>query len=53
MRRFNELAHRVAGELRSRAEGKKDIPDREFGTMVGEELSALGVSLDSLVSQLE
>ena len=53
MRRFNELAHRVTGQLVSKTTGSQNIPDREFGAMVGEELSSLGVSLDSLVSQLK
>jgi hypothetical protein len=52
MRRFNELAHRVSGQLKSKAAGQEGIPDQEFGTMVGAELRALGVSLASLVSQL-
>jgi hypothetical protein len=52
MRRFNELAHRVSGQLKSKAAGTEGIPDQEFGKMVGEELTALGISLDSLVGHL-
>lgn len=43
MRRFNELAHRVASQLRNELDGAVGLPDDAFLGMVSEELQALGV----------
>jgi hypothetical protein len=46
MRRFNELAHRVASQLRNELDGTAGLPSDAFLEMVSEELKALGVRAD-------
>jgi hypothetical protein len=48
MRRFNELAHRVAQQLKNRASGISGLPDAAFVKSVGEELVSLGVNMIGL-----
>ena len=48
MRRFNELMHRTANQLRSEIAGVRGMPDDMFARMVGEEVEALGFSAEDL-----
>jgi len=48
MRRFNELLHRTATQLRNEVSGNPGLPDDVFGKMVSEEIDALGFSVDDL-----
>jgi hypothetical protein len=43
MRRFNELAHRIATQLRDQLDGIIGMPEDIFLRMVSEELQSLGV----------
>ena len=53
MRRFNELTHRVAQQLKDLAAGARGIPDAPFLAGVGEEIVALGLKLERLVEMLK
>jgi hypothetical protein len=48
MRRFNELLHRTASQLRNEVSGTPGLPNDEFGKMVSEQIDALGFSIDDL-----
>jgi hypothetical protein len=52
MRRFNELTHRVASQLRENIDGIAGRPDAVFLKMIGEELAALGIDAESLIKML-
>lgn len=53
MRRFNELVHRAADQLKNHASGVSGLPDESFAQMVGEEVQALGFGTDDLGRLLE
>jgi len=53
MRRFNELTHRVAQQLKDLAAGFRGIPDEPFLEGVGEEMIALGLKLERVVEMLK
>jgi hypothetical protein len=48
MRRFNELLHRTASQLRNEVSGNPGLPNDEFLKMVSEEIVALGFSVDQV-----
>ena len=48
MRRFNELMHRTANQLRSEMAGGHGMPEDVFAKMVDEEVAALGFSAEDL-----
>jgi hypothetical protein len=52
MRQFNELAHRVAGQLGDQAAGIEGRPEDIFMMMVGEGIAALGISARDVVKLL-
>ena len=52
MRRFNELTHRTAQQLKNFAAGSQGMPDTTFLKGVGEELEALGIKPQGLVEML-
>jgi hypothetical protein len=52
MRRFNELTHRAAQQLKNFAAGYQGMPDAMFLRAVGEELEALGIKPQGLVEML-
>ena len=52
MRRFNELLHRTASQLRNEVSGNPGLPNDVFGEMVSEEIDALGFSIDDLREQV-
>ena len=49
MRRFNELSHRTATQLRNHISGTPGLPDETFAQMVGEEMGVLGFSKEDLM----
>jgi hypothetical protein len=53
MRRFNELAHRVASQMQTVAKGTSGVPDDTFGKGVGIELADLHVDLEMLAKKLQ
>ncbi len=52
MRRFNELTHRTAQQLKDFAAGAKGMPDTTFLKGVGAELVALDIKPERLVEML-
>ena len=52
MRRFNELTHRTAQQLKDLAAGSRGMPDTIFFKAVGNELAALDIKPEKLVEML-
>jgi hypothetical protein len=52
MRRFNELLHRTASQLRNEVSGNPGLPNDEFGKMVSAEIDALGFSVDDWLKRV-
>jgi hypothetical protein len=53
MRRFNELTHRTAQQLKDFAVGARGMPDTTFLKGVGAELAALDIKPEGLVQMLK
>jgi hypothetical protein len=52
MRRFNELAHRAATQLRNQVNGVSGLPEEVFVRMIGEEVQTLGFGISGLLDDL-
>ena len=52
MRRFNELTHRIAGQLRNQIDGFVGRPEETFIEMLGAGIQEIGIDPGSLVGIL-
>ena len=52
MRRFNELMHRTASQLRDHLESSPGRPDEAFLRIVGEEIAVLNIAIADVLGTL-
>lgn len=53
LRAYNELLHRIASQLRSKARLHHGMPDDVFARALAEEIVNLGINVDALVGMLK